>query len=404
VAPAAPRPAYQAPAGTHGPLLETSDPGLVHAVADAMSHAPPQHWGSLAELAGIHAGDGVGPIQEWADPRSGTWQVGQALSLQQAGRADLAQSILSGHSGGLLGKDVVKPLLHNEAAGAAFDSHYAHRPILHDDGFNPHERRPHAVDLDGKKVAFLYQDEATGLAHEVRGKVVAQDPNRALFTLQGDPAHQFNLNSINHLAKLPTWRSMPSAPAVDPQMPPPGRPEPSAPLTQDDVLNVVSWPGMPSHETQALLERYGVHPNQATQGYQPEDRTDWRLGQGLALIQQGHPEWGQRALSGGLDQWAGQETLPKLQQDVETANRFDQKYHAAGWTLSRQHSPSFHPAEFDGRTVAFLDRNPESGQLEEYRGIARAADPRRTALFTVDTQPGRQFNNNFIDHLAVQNS
>ena len=133
----------------------------------------------------------------------------------------------------------------------------------------------------------------------------------------------------------------------------------------------------------------GVKP----EGRGPEaqaQRDQWAVGQALSLSQSGHPDLAQEILQGKHSHLVGKSALEPLLQEQATRQQFDQHYGSLGQEILKFNES---PEELDGKPVAFLARNPETGSLEEIRGTMQATES-GSAIFELAELPGREFNRN----------
>jgi hypothetical protein len=154
----------------------------------------------------------------------------------------------------------------------------------------------------------------------------------------------------------------------------------------------------------AVAESLGVKPGQGkgvvpTGG--PEEKRaqilDWRVGHALELEQAGHGRLANEILDGRHDRLVGKDVLVTTAKNDAAAQTFSAHFHSKGAELLESNT---HPQDVNGKQVAFLAPD-ENGLLKEVRGqMLASADP-GSAIFELAGQPGKQFNNNDIDFMAV---
>ncbi|MEW6282978.1 MAG: hypothetical protein AB1758_30475, partial [Candidatus Eremiobacterota bacterium] len=127
----------------------------------------------------------------------------------------------------------------------------------------------------------------------------------------------------------------------------------------------------------------------------------WRLGQAVSLVEAGHPDFAGKVLGGGFDRLAGESTVPVVRDELSTISRFHLHYRDAGATVEgADPRVSIRPADVDGKPVAFLWRNQETGKLEERRGTLRAEDW-GSALFKLEGDETTYNHNDCNGYFAV---
>ena len=150
----------------------------------------------------------------------------------------------------------------------------------------------------------------------------------------------------------------------------------------------------------------GMHMGQKVAQDGPEV-LEWVVGQALLAAQQKDPSLAQEVFD-LPNSMAGSNALGAIQHDRDTVRKFRSNYENQGLTIygygcapgeTAQRSKSdIWPSEMTGQTIAFLDRNPENGLLEEIRGLIV---PVEGAHFTVKGCADRVFDNNRIQMLTV---